>query len=52
MFLAFEMPTLVDNRVMALSGESVSQLPETIHYIQNQVEHHRTRTFPQEYLVD
>ena len=30
---------------------SVSQLPETIHYIQNQVEHHRTRTFQQEYLV-
>src|SRR6478609_8126314 len=28
----------------------VSRLPETIH-IQNQVEHHRTRTFPQEYLV-
>ena len=24
---------------------SVSQLPETIHYIQNHVEHHRTRTF-------
>src|SRR5271166_4541872 len=24
---------------------SVSQLPETIHYIQNQVEHHRTRNF-------
>ncbi len=30
---------------------SVSQLPETIHYIQNQVEHHRTRTFQQEYLA-
>jgi hypothetical protein len=29
----------------------VSQLPETIHDIQNQVEHHRTRTFPQEYLA-
>ena len=26
----------------------VSQLPETIHYIQNQVEHHRSRTFQQE----
>src|SRR5271165_6386211 len=30
---------------------SVSQLPETIHYIQNQVEHHRTRTFQQEYVA-
>jgi REP element-mobilizing transposase RayT len=30
---------------------SVSQLLETIHYIQNQVEHHRTRTFQQEYLA-
>jgi hypothetical protein len=30
---------------------SVSQLPETIHDIQNQVEHHRTRTFQQEYLA-
>ena len=30
---------------------SISQLPETIHYIQNQVEHHRTRTFQQEYLA-
>ena len=30
---------------------SVSPLPETIHYIQNQVGHHRTRTFQQEYLV-
>ena len=30
---------------------SVSQLPETIHYIRNQVEHHRTRTFQQEYLA-
>jgi hypothetical protein len=26
-------------------------LPETIHDIQNQVEHHRSRTFPQEYLA-
>jgi len=30
---------------------SVSQLPETIHDIQNQVEDHRTRTFQQEYLA-
>jgi hypothetical protein len=30
---------------------SVSQLPETIHDIQNQVEHHRTRTFQEEDLV-
>ena len=30
---------------------SVSQLPETIHYIQNQVEHHRSRTFPPEDLA-
>jgi hypothetical protein len=30
---------------------SVSQLPETIHSIQNQVEHHRTRTFQQEDLA-
>ena len=30
---------------------SVSQLPETIHSIQNQVEDHRTRTFPQEDLA-
>src|SRR5271165_3558437 len=30
---------------------SVSQLPETIQYIQNQVEHHRTRTFQQEYVA-
>jgi hypothetical protein len=30
---------------------SVSQLAETIYYIRNQVEHHRTRTFQKEYLV-
>jgi hypothetical protein len=30
---------------------SVSQLPETIHSIQNQVEHHRSRTFQQEDLA-
>ena len=30
---------------------SVSQLPETIHCIQNQVEHHWTRTFQQEYVA-
>jgi hypothetical protein len=35
---------------MALSG-SVSQLPETIYSIQNQVEHHRTRAFQPEYLA-
>ena len=27
---------------------NVSVLPETIHHLQNQVEHHRTRTFQQE----
>jgi hypothetical protein len=30
---------------------SVSQLPEAISYIDHQVEHHRTRTFQEEYLV-
>ena len=30
---------------------SSSQLPETIHSMQNQVEHHRTRTLQQEYLA-
>ena len=30
---------------------SVSQLPEIIRYIQNQVEHHRNRTFHQEYVA-
>jgi putative transposase len=29
---------------------SISQLPQTIHYIENQLEHHRTRTFQEEYL--
>jgi hypothetical protein len=43
--------TLVGNRVMALSVVSLSQLPETIHDTQNQVEHHRTRTFQQQYLA-
>ena len=28
----------------------VSQLPETIRYIENQLEHHRTQTFQEEYL--
>jgi putative transposase len=28
----------------------VSQLPETIRYIEQQAEHHRTRTFQEEYL--
>ncbi|HSZ27282.1 MAG TPA: hypothetical protein VK768_03780 [Chthoniobacterales bacterium] len=32
-------------------GVSVSQWPETIHDIQNQVEHHRTRTFQREDLA-
>jgi putative transposase len=26
-------------------------LPETINYIKNQAEHHRTRTFQEEYLA-
>jgi putative transposase len=30
---------------------SISQLPETIHYIENQAEHHRTRSFREEYLA-
>jgi REP element-mobilizing transposase RayT len=30
---------------------SVSQLPEAIIYIDHQVEHHRTRTFQEEYLA-
>ncbi len=30
---------------------SVSQLPETVGYIDHQVEHHRTRTFQEEYLA-
>ncbi|MBV8215021.1 MAG: IS200/IS605 family transposase [Verrucomicrobia bacterium] len=30
---------------------SISQLPETIAYIQNQEEHHRIRTFREEYLA-
>ena len=30
---------------------SVSQLPEAISYIDHQVEHHRTRTFQEEYLA-
>ena len=29
----------------------ISQIPETIAYIENQEEHHRTRTFREEYLV-
>ena len=29
----------------------VSQVPETIHYIEQQFEHHRTRTFKEEYLA-
>jgi putative transposase len=28
----------------------LSQVPETINYIEQQVEHHRTRTFQEEYL--
>jgi putative transposase len=30
---------------------SISQLPETIDYIRNQAEHHRTRSFQEEYLA-
>jgi putative transposase len=30
---------------------SVSHLPETVDYIKNQAEHHRTRTFKEEYLA-
>jgi putative transposase len=29
----------------------ISQVPETVHYIEQQVEHHRTRTFQEEYLA-
>ena len=29
----------------------ISQVPETIKYIEQQVEHHRTRTFKEEYLA-
>jgi putative transposase len=29
----------------------ISQLQETVHYIEQQVEHHRTRTFQEEYLA-
>jgi putative transposase len=29
----------------------ISQVEETIHYIEQQLEHHRTRTFKEEYLV-
>jgi putative transposase len=29
----------------------VAELPETIHYIERQVEHHRARTFKEEYLA-
>jgi putative transposase len=28
----------------------ISQIPETVHYIEQQFEHHRTRTFKEEYL--
>jgi putative transposase len=30
---------------------SISQVPKTIQYIQNQAEHHRTRSFQEEYLA-
>ena len=30
---------------------SISQVQETVHYIEQQVEHHRTRTFQEEYLA-
>jgi hypothetical protein len=29
----------------------ISQVPETIQYIEQQLEHHRTRTFKDEYLA-
>ena len=29
----------------------VSQIQETVHYIEQQLEHHRTRTFQEEYLA-
>ena len=29
----------------------ISQIQETVHYIEQQVEHHRTRTFQEEYLA-
>ena len=29
----------------------VSQVPETVHYIEQQLEHHRTRTFKEKYLA-
>jgi len=29
----------------------VSQVQETVHYIEQQLEHHRTRTFQEEYLA-
>ena len=30
---------------------SISQVPQTVHYIEHQLEHHRTRTFQEEYLA-
>jgi putative transposase len=30
---------------------SISQVQETVHYIEQQIEHHRTRTFQEEYLA-
>ena len=29
----------------------ITQVPETVHYIEQQLEHHRTRTFKEEYLA-
>jgi len=29
----------------------ISQIPETIRYIEQQAEHHRTQTFQEEYLA-
>jgi putative transposase len=29
----------------------ISQVTETVHYIEQQLEHHRTRTFKEEYLT-
>src|ERR1700716_903088 len=30
---------------------SISQVPQTVHYIEHQLEDHRTRTFQEEYLA-
>jgi hypothetical protein len=43
--------TLLGNRAMAHSALVPSQVQETVHYIEQQLEHHRTRTFQEEYLA-